>query len=152
MDGNITLKSVLIECLGIIKEEQRLSSKDYNGLVPKEGMEESWDQARRKVQVLKDAIPALESEPVRAAMANWQKDVMENGPSMMQADDLVDAVRQLRAAGDKKKDAIYIPKHITEEERKYLINYIATYIPGALVIQDPADTAKQTLGDEPVRV
>ena len=83
MDGQITLKSVLLECLGLIKEEQRLSSKDYNGLVPKEGMEESWDQARRKVQVLKDAIPALESEPVRAAMANWQKDVMRDGPSAL---------------------------------------------------------------------
>ena len=80
MDGEITLRSVLIECLGLIKEEQRLSSKHYNGLEPKEGMEESWDQARRKVQVLKDAIPALESEQVRRAMAEWQKDVMQNGP------------------------------------------------------------------------
>lgn len=118
MNGNITLKSVLIECLGLIKEEQRLSSKQYNGLEPKEGMEESWDQARRKVQILKDAIPALESEPVKRAMADWQKDVIENGPSMMQAEDLVDAMKQLQ-------------------------QYAAT--------QDPTDTAKQTLGEEPMR-
>ena len=114
MDGKITLKSVLIECLQIMKEEQRLSSKDYNGLIPKEGMEESWDQARRKVQVLKDAIPAMESEPVRQAMAGWQKDVMQNGPSGMTAEE---AMRALQAYGK---------------------------------TQDPTDTAKETLGEEPM--
>jgi len=136
MDGNITLKSVLIECLGIIKEEQRLSSKDYNGLVPKEGMEESWDQARRKVQVLKDAIPALESEPVRVAMANWQKDVMQNGPGPLDVTE---------------KRTVYIPKHLSEEEKRFLIEYIEGHFGLQMETNDPTDTAKQTLGEEPMR-
>ena len=151
MNGEITLKSVLIECLGLIKEELRLSSKDYNGLLPKEGMEESWDQARRKVQVLKDAIPALESEPVRAAMANWQKDVMENGPSALDmTEDLVKAARQLAKYGVH-KSGLYMPKNISAEEKAYLIDYINTHIPGA-VIYDPEETAEVTLTEEPMRL
>ena len=86
MDGEITRKSVLMECLQIMREELSICSKHYNGLEPKEGMEEAWEQGRRKVQILQELIHSYESETVRAALAGWQQDVMKNGPSAMKLD------------------------------------------------------------------
>lgn len=84
--AEINRKSVLTECLSIMREELAICSKHYNGLEPKEGMEEAWAQGRQKVEILKDMIHAMESEPVRRAMANWQMDVMENGPTALKMD------------------------------------------------------------------
>ena len=83
MQGEITRKSVLLECLSIMREELRICSKGYNCLEPAKGMEEAWEQGRRKVQILQHMIQAYESEPVRRSIAEWQKDVMENGPSAL---------------------------------------------------------------------
>ena len=77
--AEITRKSVLLECLSIMREEQRICSKNYNCLEPAKGMEEAWNQGRKKIQILEDMIHAYDSEPVRKALADWQKDVMENG-------------------------------------------------------------------------
>ena len=71
MTGEITRKSVLIECLQIMREELNICSSKYNGLEPKKGMEEAWEQAREKVRILQALIPALESEPVKKALAEW---------------------------------------------------------------------------------
>ena len=38
------------------------------------------------MQVLQELIHAYDSEPVRSALADWQKDVMKNGPSALQLD------------------------------------------------------------------
>jgi hypothetical protein len=70
-----------------MREELQICSKHYNGLEPKEGMEEAWRQGRQKVEILKDMIQALSSEPVRVALADWQKETMKNGPSALQLDD-----------------------------------------------------------------
>ena len=80
MTGEITRKSVLIECLQIMREELNICSSKYNGLEPKKGMEEAWEQAREKVKILEDLIHAYESEPVRRALAGWQQEVEKNGP------------------------------------------------------------------------
>ena len=82
----ITRKSVLLECLSIMKSELAICSKHYNGLEPAAGMEEAWQQGRKKVEILKDLIQAYDSEPVRAALHDWQKDVMKNGPSALKLD------------------------------------------------------------------
>ena len=74
MSGEITRKSVLIECLQIMREELNICSSKYNGLEPKKGMEEAWEQARVKVKILEDLIHAYESEKVREALANWHKE------------------------------------------------------------------------------
>lgn len=76
--AEITRKSVLIECLSIMREELNVCSKKYNGLEPKEGMEEAWQQGRKKIEILEDLIHAYESEPVRKVIADWQKELMEN--------------------------------------------------------------------------
>lgn len=74
--AEITRKSVLMECLSIMREEQRICSKGYNCLEPADGMEEAWEQDRRKITILQEIIQALDSEPVLRAMANWQKEEM----------------------------------------------------------------------------
>lgn len=87
MTGEITRKSVLIECLQIMREELAICSKKYNGLEPMEGMEEKWEKGREKVRILQELIQGYDSEPVRAAMANWQQEVMEKGPSVLAVPD-----------------------------------------------------------------
>ena len=86
MTGEITRRSVLIECLQIMREELNICSSKYNGLEPKKGMEEAWEQARKKVAILQDMIHAYESETVRAAIADWQQEVMEHGASTLKLD------------------------------------------------------------------
>ena len=144
MSGEITLKSVLIECLGLIKEEQRLSSKSYNGLEPARGMEESWDQARRKVQILKDAIPALESEQVKRAMADWQKDVMENGPSALSMEKVQPGDMFLVKGGElvycpKCGEIVNIPGQIQKvpEEIKRLLGLVTKDRPEDVLREEP---------------
>ena len=75
--AEITRKSVLLECLSIMREEQRIMSKNYNCLEPAKGMEEAWEQGREKIRILEEHIQALDSEPVLKALASWQ---MEEKP------------------------------------------------------------------------
>ena len=79
MTGEITRRSVLLECLSIMREELNLCSSKYNGLEPKKGMEEAWAQGREKIQILEEMIQALDSEQVRNVLADWQKDLMVKG-------------------------------------------------------------------------
>lgn len=72
MTGEINLHSVLFECMQIMREELDICSKKYNGLEPKEGMEEAWQQARIKVQILQNMLHALDNEEVRAALGKWE--------------------------------------------------------------------------------
>lgn len=95
MTGEITRKSVLIEALQIMREELDICSEGYNGLIPKKGMEEAWEQARRKVQIMQDLIHAYESEPVRKALADWQKETMEKGPEPLNLAELIPPGRPL---------------------------------------------------------
>ena len=113
MTGEITRKSVLIECLQIMREELNLCSSKYNGLEPKEGMEEAWEQAREKVKIVQDLIHAYDSEPVRKALADWQNEVMEKGPNPLDIDDLKPPRRPLfsqrQEAARNGHTAIYMP-------------------------------------------
>lgn len=84
--AEINRESVLLECLSIMRSELAICSKHYNGLEPAKGMEEAWRQGREKVRILEDLIHAYEYEPVRKALHDWQKDVMENGPSALKLD------------------------------------------------------------------
>jgi hypothetical protein len=69
-----------------MREELRICSTNYNGLAPKQGMEEAWAQCRKKVSILEDLTQAMDSEPVRRVIANWQFDVMMNGPTALKLD------------------------------------------------------------------
>ena len=86
--AEITRKSVLIECLQIMRQELMMVSKKYDGLEPAERMEEAWEQGRKKIAILEDLIHAYDSEPVRSALAGWQLDIMHNGvPQEIEFDD-----------------------------------------------------------------
>lgn len=67
---------MLLECLSIMRQEQAVMSKNYNGLEPAKGMEEAWAQGRRKIEILQELIHAYDSEPVRRSLANWQMEIM----------------------------------------------------------------------------
>lgn len=85
-EREVTLRSTLIDCLQIKRQELGICSKHYNGLEPAKGMEKAWDIHRREVNLLEKYIQSLEYEPVRKALADWQIDVMENGPSALETD------------------------------------------------------------------
>ena len=73
----ITRKSVLIECLELMREKWKLCSKKYDTLEPKKGMEELWMEQGVKCRLLQDMIQAYESPQVRRALANWQQEVIK---------------------------------------------------------------------------
>ena len=70
---SITKKSVLIECLEIMRQELAVFSKHYDGLEPARGMEEAWEQGRRKVEILKDLCQSMDSPLVEEAMAGMYR-------------------------------------------------------------------------------
>ena len=72
MSKEITRRSVLLECLKIMRLNLGICSKNYEGRQPKEGMEEKFDEYEQKCAMLRDMIQAYEREPVRAAIAEWQ--------------------------------------------------------------------------------
>lgn len=77
--AEINRKSVLMECLSIMREELRIMSRNYNSREPAPGMEEAFAQGEKKIQILMDLIHSYDNEKVRNALADWQKDVMDNG-------------------------------------------------------------------------
>ena len=76
MAEEITRKSVLLECLEVMRQQLRICSKNYDTLEPEPGMEEMWSNYRQKCGILEELIHAYDSEPVRAAIAGWQREVM----------------------------------------------------------------------------
>ncbi|MBO7421795.1 MAG: hypothetical protein J6T99_00205 [Oscillospiraceae bacterium] len=72
-----TRRGMLREFLEIETGMLRVFSKGASMLEPKEGMEAKWERARKRCKLLREMIQALESEPVRAAMASWQQQRME---------------------------------------------------------------------------
>ena len=95
--AEITRKSVLLECLSIMREEQRICSKNYNCLEPAKGMEEAWKQGRRKIAILQEMIQALDSEPVLRAIAGWQQEEL---PPRQIAIDFRDLVAEMGTAAE----------------------------------------------------
>ena len=75
--AEITRRSVLEEALEI--QEAQLSRCSVNGLklIPMAGMQEVFREQLEKCRILREMIQALQSEPVRKVMADWQKELME---------------------------------------------------------------------------
>ena len=70
---------MLQETLEMHREMLRLASDKYTGLLPKKGMEQQFEDERKKCDVLMGLMIGLQSENVRREMAQWQKDRMEEG-------------------------------------------------------------------------
>ena len=73
----ITRRSVLLDALEREEAELARCSRDGKKLIPMPGLTEMFERQRQKCELLRDMIHALESEPVRRVMADWQKDVMD---------------------------------------------------------------------------
>ena len=71
--------SVLKECLEYERDLWKLTSVNYNMLVPMKGMEDQFEEQKAKCMILQEMIQALQVESVKRAMADWQKDIIENG-------------------------------------------------------------------------
>lgn len=84
--AEITIKSVLLECLEYKRGLKKLCSVDHQGRMPLKGSEDLFYAQQKKCGIIEDMIHAMDSEPVKRAMADWQKDVMENGPSALKLD------------------------------------------------------------------
>ena len=88
----ITRKSVLLECLEYERGIMWLSSKDHEGRLPAKGEEDLFYDQQKKCKILEELIHSLDSPEVRKVladwqkMADWQKEVMKNGPSVLKLD------------------------------------------------------------------
>lgn len=72
-----TRRGILKEYLEIEEAALRSESKNMSKLEPKQGRERQWELRRKRCGLLRDMIQALESEPVRKAMSDWQRLIME---------------------------------------------------------------------------
>lgn len=72
----ITRRSVLLECLQEREMEMKGYSRDARGLISLMGYEELFEESREKCRILRELVQALESEPVRKMIANWQMEIM----------------------------------------------------------------------------
>ena len=92
----VTRRSVLAEALEI--QEAQLSRCSVNGskLVPLPGMKEIFREQLEKCRVLREMIQALESEPVRNAIAGWQREIMEGRQADVTVLDRVPPVKEER--------------------------------------------------------
>lgn len=84
--AEINKKSVLIECLEYERGLWKLCSEGYDTLTPMKGMEDKWQEQRQKCEILADMIRAIQCEIVEQALAEWQKETMEKGPSQLKLD------------------------------------------------------------------
>lgn len=100
---SITKKSVLIECIEIFREQLRITSRNYRYLEPAKGMEQAWQEARWKLEILEDLCQSMDSplveealtvwrmeqekaEKTKGKLKDWQKVVMEKGPEALPLD------------------------------------------------------------------
>lgn len=73
----ITRRDVLLECLDIMKKIRNSFSKDRLGLQAADRYDALFDEYDIKCRILREMIQANESAPVRRALADWQKEIME---------------------------------------------------------------------------
>ena len=73
----VTRRSVLLEALE--NQEAQLSRCSVEGkkLIPLPGMKDIFREQFEKCRILREMVQALESEPVRNAIAGWQREIMD---------------------------------------------------------------------------
>ena len=83
---NITKRETLLECLDIMKKIRNSFSRQGFGITPIDRYSIFYEEYDNKCQILREMIQALESEPVRTAMAKWQSEVMKKGPEALESE------------------------------------------------------------------
>lgn len=77
---------MLLKCLKEQEEIKKLCSVKYESRIPMKGMEQEFYEQEQVCKVLREMVQALENEQVRKVLADWQKDVMEQGPTALTLD------------------------------------------------------------------
>ena len=73
----VTRRETLLECLDLMtKIRNGFSQKGY-GIVPIERYIELYDEYDQKCEVIRELIRCVESESVKRALADWQKELMQ---------------------------------------------------------------------------
>ena len=103
----VTKRNVLLECLGWMERIKTAYSKDLKGREPDEKYGNMFQEYEEKCQILRELIRALESEPVRDAISNWQELIDKYGP---------ENAMLLEIAEDNKRDFPMLPEEKDEEE------------------------------------
>ena len=91
----VTKRETLLECLDLMQKIRKSYTEKGCGLAPIQRYQILFQEYDEKCQILREMIQALESEPVRKALAEWQKMVMDRGPAALKLDD---EERQLKQA------------------------------------------------------
>lgn len=104
MARKITKRETLLECLDLMKKIRNAFSKGQYGMLAIERYTAIFEEYDEKCQILREMIQALESEPVRRAMADWQREIMKNGPEALKTEE------------NFTKDAIPFPEDENNEE------------------------------------
>ena len=80
----VTKRETLLECLDLMEKFRKSFTVKGSGLMPIQRYQALYDEYDEKCKVLREMIQALESEPVRKAMAEWQQLVMDRGPEALE--------------------------------------------------------------------
>lgn len=92
----VTKRETLLECLDIMQKIRKSYTEKGSGLAPIERYKILFLEYDEKCQILRELIQAMESEPVRKAMAEWQKRVMDQGPEALQINNEEQQLRNVR--------------------------------------------------------
>jgi len=76
-----------------LEKQRRICSKNRQGLIPLDGMEEQFTRLDSAIHELKEICQALQAECVKRSIAVWQEKIMEE-PEAIQT-----AMRDLMPAG-----------------------------------------------------
>jgi len=102
--ARITKRETLLECLELMKKFRNAFAQDKLGMLPNARYMALYEEYDIKCEILREMIQALESEPVRRAMADWQREIMKNGPEALKPEEIFT------------KDAIPFPEDENNEE------------------------------------
>ncbi|MCR5566187.1 MAG: hypothetical protein K6F61_04995 [Clostridiales bacterium] len=102
--AEITKRNALLKCLKEQEELRNLCSVKYEGRYPMKGMEKEFNEQEQVCRILRELIQALESEPVRRAVADWQKEVISNGPSALEIEMKLGGEKALKLDGGHEPD------------------------------------------------
>ena len=80
----ITKRQTLLECLDLMTKFRNSFSHKGMGISAIERYQALYEEYDRKCEILREMIRALESEPVRRALADWQR--MELPPAVLTFD------------------------------------------------------------------
>ena len=84
----VTKRETLLECLDLMKKFRACFSHKGMGMIPTPRYAALFKEYDEKCRILREMIQALESEPVRKALANWQQMVIEKGPEALRMDEI----------------------------------------------------------------